>query len=106
MAAETTGLQHERGRSRMKDVVKVLSLAGACIGLVAFLGAPWSGALLSGVVVAGMLLHGARCEHADATYEPSTFHRGTRRPPHWYCADCGRTWEVRTGARGIAERVD
>ena len=83
----------------MKVAVKLLGLVAACVGLVMLLGAPVAGALLTGLVVVGMMLHGSRCEHARPILEPSSFQAGTRRPPHWYCADCGRTWSARLASR-------
>jgi hypothetical protein len=78
----------------MTVTVKLPILVATCVGLVVLLGVPASGVLLSGLVVAGMMLHGSRCGHTRPILEPSTFQEGARRPPHWYCVDCGRTWSA------------
>ena len=83
----------------MKAAAKILGLVAVCVSLVLGMGAPASGALLSGLVLAGLMLHGARCEHGSRSLEPSSFHEGARRPAHWYCADCGRTWAAPLDAR-------
>jgi hypothetical protein len=86
----------------MRAAVKLLTLVAACVALVMMMGAPMPSALLSGLVVTGMMLHGARCEHPNPVFEPSTFQAGSRRPPHWYCAACGRTWSAPLDSRADA----
>jgi hypothetical protein len=91
----------------MKAATKLLTLVAVCVGLVMMMGAPLPSALLAGLVAAGMMLHGALGEHPRPSFEPSSFQAGARRPPHWYCADCGRTWSapLDSGADAASSRA-
>jgi hypothetical protein len=54
---------------------------------------PWWTGLIGGLALLGVALQIATCRHPNPTLRPAQFDRhGRRRPPHWHCEDCGRTW--------------
>jgi hypothetical protein len=80
----------------MGYLVSALAALAACAVLLVVLG---PGVVLTvglgGLVVGALLLGVVRCRHPHpALHPPTVDFQGRRHPPHWYCDDCGKTWDA------------
>lgn len=80
----------------MGYLISALAALVVCAVLLVMLGpAVVLTAGLGGIVVGTTLLAVVRCRHPHpALHPPTVDFQGRRHPPHWYCDDCGRTWDA------------